>query len=172
MSTILAIDPGPVASAYVAMDTKTLCVLTKDIMANERLVCELRDPTGGAWLVMGQYDHLVCERIIPYGTAVAQVTFDACHWTGRLVEAAWPTPHTLIDRKAIMLHLLGRRNGTESQVNAALCDRYGVDMRGAKGTKKHPGPLHGFRTHLWAALAVAVTFAETRADLLHEVCGR
>ena len=36
-----------------------------------------------------------------------------------------------------------------------------VDLFGGKeaavGTKKAPGPLHGVKSHLWSALALAVT---------------
>jgi hypothetical protein len=31
-----------------------------------------------------------------------------------------------------------------------------IDRLGPQGTKKNPGPTYGMRSHLWAALAVAV----------------
>lgn len=46
-------------------------------------------------------------------------------------------------------------SGNDSQVNAAL-----LDIVGPKGTKRKQGPTYGVKTHLWAALGVAVTVAD------------
>jgi len=46
-----------------------------------------------------------------------------------------------------------------------LIDRYGGvgGKRAAIGLKASPGPLHGVSKDVWAALAVAVTYADQRA---------
>jgi len=37
-----------------------------------------------------------------------------------------------------------------------------IDKLGPVGTKKSPGPLWGVKSHIWSALAVAVTALETK----------
>lgn len=173
---ILAIDPGPVQSAWVILDTETLAVVHKAIEDNKSALSMVRMTAqnhrnhricaalGRAPRAPGPvFGHIAIERIIPYATAVGQETFDTAWWSGRLAEAAHPIPHTMLSRKEVSLHLTGFRNAKEPQINAAVCDVYGVTMRTCKGTKKHPGPLYGIKTHMWAALAVAVTWAEQYA---------
>ena len=44
----------------------------------------------------------------------------------------------------------------DSNIRQALLDLYGGDKRKAIGIKAEPGPLYGIKSHMWAALGVAV----------------
>ena len=57
-------------------------------------------------------------------------------------------------------HLCHSAKANDSNIRQALIDRWGGDQV-AIGRKKAPGPLYGFSGDMWAALAVAVTAAET-----------
>jgi len=48
----------------------------------------------------------------------------------------------------------------DANIRQALIDRYGPGKDKAIGQKKTPGPLYGFKSHEWAALAVAVTWMD------------
>ena len=77
-------------------------------------------------------------------------------WTGRFVEAAKPLPVYLLRRRMVKIHLCGSSRATDANVRAALVDRFG-GKDAAIGRKATPGPLYGITSHLWAALAAAVT---------------
>ena len=50
----------------------------------------------------------------------------------------------------------------DANVRAALIDRFGPSKRKAIGLKATPGPLYGVHSHMWSALAVAVTYGDRR----------
>lgn len=165
MSKIIAIDPGPEESAAVEFDIVT------------RMPCEIQfadNYTIRQWLASTDartHSILVVEYTPPYtlttgsGRAFtpAEVVKTAIE-VGRFVQAFenFDDRHELVSRLDVKKHLLGRTNGNDAMVNAVLYERYGGSRTAAKGTKKSPGPLHGFSGHLYAALAVAVTWAEKR----------
>ena len=93
---------------------------------------------------------------MPVGAEV----FETVRWSGRFEEALHPTPVVQLTRKTIVVHLCGSARAKDPNVRRVLMDRFGGDA--AKGTKARPGPLYGIHADLWAALAVAVTYAETR----------
>lgn len=99
----------------------------------------------------------------------------------------------ILYRPAIKAHLCGSAKAKDGNVRQALIDRFGGDSIALKGKKcpaKHqdkgwlpdnpphfgckkcdgsgwlrkPGPLAGITSHMWAALAVAVTWAETQKE--------
>jgi hypothetical protein len=78
-------------------------------------------------------------------------------WEGRF-QQAWGCPDEvmLIARQQVKKFLGLPGSANDKAVNAALRLRLGE-----KGTKKQPGPTFGVSTHAWAALAVAVTAANT-----------
>ena len=43
-------------------------------------------------------------------------------------------------------------------------DKFGGSKETAIGKKANPGPLYGVKKDIWAALAVAVTWAETNGE--------
>jgi hypothetical protein len=148
---ILAIDPGPTQSAWVVYrDGKPLDFA---IVANDVLLERLR--------ITG-YEAVVIEKVESYGMAVGRDVFETVFWSGRFAEAAEPLPVDRIGRKAVKLHLCGNTRAKDSNIRQALIDRYGGvgGKRAAIGLKASPGPLYGVSKDVWAALAVAVTYAD------------
>lgn len=150
--TILAIDPGETESACVGYDPGTGELVHAWIMENVKLARLLRD---------GAKACLVIEDMDSYGMPIGKSTMTTLQWIGRFQEA-WPGWCRLITRRTIKLHMCNSVRAKDSNVRQALIDRFGGSREKAIGTKKNPGPLYGIKTHLWAALAVAVTAAEQR----------
>jgi len=63
------------------------------------------------------------------------------------------------------MHLCKNNRAKDANIRQALLDRFPATGGGKApqiGTKKQPGPLYGVTSHLWSALAVAVTWADTQ----------
>lgn len=147
---IVAIDPGTEQSAYIAWHGGRFGVPPYvdrlGIVPNAQLVKILRawyDPSGAPMLII--------EKVESFGMAVGWETFETVFWSGRFAQA-WGAPFDRIGRREIKLHLCGSARAKDANIRQALIDRFGPP-----GTKKKPGTLYGVKTHLWAALAVAVT---------------
>ena len=99
-----------------------------------------------------------------YGMPVGREVFRTVLWTGRIVEhyKAAGVPVYLVTRRQVKLHLCNSARAKDANVRQAILDRF-AGIGGGKcpqvGTKSHPGPLYGVKSHLWAALGVALTFA-------------
>ena len=156
MTTILAIDPGTVQSAWIIFSGGR--AERFGIQANVELLADLRSETRWGRPLA---DVAVIEKIESFGMTVGAEVFETVHWSGRFTEALWPTPVVQLPRRAVKLHLCGSARAKDPNIRQALLDRFGG--KAATGTKRSPGPLHGIHGDLWAALAVAVTFAETGA---------
>lgn len=153
---ILGIDPGNTHSAWVVYDTEAGRPEAKGYDHNSELVLRLEAGDIRA-------DMLVIEMIACYGMPVGREVFETCTWIGRFEWAArrsYGITHRLY-RTEIKTHLCGTPRAKDPNVAQALKDRFGGSS--CKGTKKAPGPLYGFAGDMWAALAVAVTWAETKA---------
>ena len=148
--TILAIDPGTVRSAWVEYDPSWCRVSDFGIDPNQIMRVIVADWTGDGPVVI--------EKIESYGMAVGAEIFETVFWTGRFAEAAFPRPVFRLPRRDVKLHLCGDTRAKDPNIRQALLDRFGG--KSATGTKKAPGPLYGIHADLWAALAVAVTYAD------------
>ena len=153
MTAILAIDPGPVRSAWVLYDPVEQRPVDFAIDDNADLAAILR--------LNPDCSPVVIERIASYGMPVGAEVFETVFWSGRFAEAAGPAAVYRIPRKAIVTHLCGSARAKDSNVRAALLDRFGP-----QGTKKAPGVLYGVHKDVWAALALAVPWADTEGDQL------
>ena len=144
-TTVLAIDPGPIESAYVFWDGERIGergkVKNKDLLGKINVV-----------YIFGKPTEFCIEMIASYGMAVGAEVFETCVWIGRFMEATNGLAHRL-KRKEIAMHLCDSPRANDSNIRAALIDRLG-----APGTKKAPGPTYGVSGDVWAALAVAVTW--------------
>lgn len=157
---LLAIDPGPMQSAGVLYDLEAARPIKWAKAPNEEILAALDGTTA---------DLLAVEMVACYGMAVGAEVFDTCRWVGRFVErwlSGWrrdigPDP-LLVYRREVKLHLCGSARAKDSNIRAALIDRFGPGRELAVGRKATPGPLHGIKADCWAALAVAITAAETR----------
>lgn len=144
---IVAVDPGPEQSAILSFDGES--VTDALILPNAELVGELARSDAG---------YLAVEMIASYGMPVGADVFETCVWIGRFLEA-WGHDGSAsrVYRKEVKLHLCGSLRAKDSNIRQALIDRFGPGKERAVGNKACPGPLYGIKSHLWAALAVAVT---------------
>lgn len=156
---LLAIDPGPVESAWLLYDVATGRPWKWAKEKNEHLVY-LFDG-------LALSDEFAIERVASYGMSVGQEVFDTCEWAGRFIQR-WiglhePLPHQpmRIFRREVKLHLCADSRAKDANIRQALIDRYGGKEK-AIGRKASPGPLWGIHGDCWSALAIAVTCAETR----------
>ena len=146
---ILALDPGTTQTAYVCWDGAR--VVECGIVANDELLAMLRS--------VGRYDGVqtvAVEMIASYGMPVGREVFETCVWIGRFVENV-KVPWRLVYRMDAKLHLCHVPRAKDGNIRQALLDRFGP-----VGTKKSPGPLYGVKSHIWAALAVAVFATESK----------
>src|SRR5690606_4735562 len=84
--------------------------------------------------------------------------------TGRFIQAC-QAPSTKVYRKDVKLHLCGSPRAKDANIRQSLLDRFGPGKEKAVGTKQNPGPLYGVKSHMWAALAVAVYWWDAEEDL-------
>lgn len=152
---ILAVDPGTTQTAWVVYDSRAGVVEGRWTGQNDEVLETFRATRPG-WI-----DVAVIEKVESYGMAVGAEVFETVRWAGRFEEALHPTPVGLLPRRAVKLHLCGSARANDANIRAALLDRFG-GRTAAVGRKAEPGPLYGIHGDLWAALAVAVTWAETR----------
>lgn len=159
---VLAIDPGNVQSAYVIMDDETREIFDKAIVPNQELL----------EILQTQYvaNRCVIEMVASYGMPVGADIFETVYWIGRFAER-WNSNQTVkypadrLFRKDVKMHICGNMRAKDGNIRQALIDQWPAEGQGAIpqiGTKKAPGPLYGFSKDKWAALAVAVTYMETR----------
>ena len=141
MKRILALDPGTTHTAYVVFDGRT--VHAKGWLKNEDLLALLKSGD------LMPYDEAAVEMVACYGMPVGRETFETCVWIGRFIERV-KTDYIYVYRKDVKLHLCGSMRAKDANIRQALLDKHGE-----VGTAKKPGPLYGFKSHLWAALAVA-----------------
>ena len=151
MTILLALDPGNTESAWLLYDTATGRPTSWAKEPNPFVLTRLDTITA---------DELVIEMVASYGMAVGAEVFDTCVWIGRFLERWDPTPHRLIYRPDVKLHLTQTRRAKDANIRQALIDRYGPGKALAVGLKATPGPLYGLTGDCWSALAVAVTAAD------------
>ena len=161
---IVAIDPGPTVSGVVFYDhDKQRVVTARSDLENVIVLTMLTTPYPFA-----STSELVIEQVVSYGKPVGVEVFETVFWTGRFAQA-WdtlrPRPCVRIPRRDVCRHLCNSSRGVgDPEVRQALIDRFGPGRDVAIGRKAAPGPLYEVRKHAWAALAVAVTHADTRVD--------
>lgn len=157
MSGILAIDPGYEQSAYLLFDADR--IVDHGILPNFLMLAQIGDLLQSR----GPNATTVLEQIESFGMAVGREVFETVFWTGRFYQKAqFYAPCNRMPRKTVKVHLCESSRATDSNIRVALIDRFGGTER-AIGKKKTPGPLYGIKSHEWAALAIAVTYADQQA---------
>lgn len=163
-SPILAIDPGPEMSASALLIDGVLedfSYLANEAMLDvlENVACRYHRPT------------LVIEQVKAMGMSVGAEVFETVFWSGRFAQywqvsagTGGPLKWDRIGRMDVKMHLCNSSRAKDKNVRQALVDRFsnGRGEKAAKGTKKEPGPLYGVSGDVWAALAVAVTYWDTK----------
>jgi len=188
---ILAIDPGTEQSASLLYNTESQAVISPRFEANSLLLYQFRTGTPqdvvcemvqhyGSGLAVGKETFETVRWIGRFQEAV---------------EVRGGTFEVLY-RPAIKAHLCGSAKAKDQNVRQALIDRFGGDSVALKGQRcpsschkygkdkeqrcensnckkcdgsgwlRKPGPLAGITSHMWAALAVAVTWAESQKEEL------
>lgn len=149
---ILAIDPGPIESAYLVLENGNPLEFGKQ--PNDWIMEFLEEDH--------VEQHLAVEMIASYGMPVGREVFETCVWIGRFIQA-WGGSHTLVYRRDVKLYLCNSARAKDGNVRAALIDKYGGKDK-AIGKKATPGPLYGVSADVWSALAVAVTYSAGAAS--------
>ena len=140
---IIAIDPGTKESAWVQWDGKN--ILSMGIMFNMELIMEL---------YQFKPSNMVIEQVRCYGMTIGASTLDTVFWSGRFCEA-WPGDWSLMPRMDVKMHLCHDSRAKDKNIRQALIDRFEPDLKPRQRPKT---VLKGVGTHLWAAMALAVTW--------------
>lgn len=160
MRRVLALDPGSFETGWVVYewDSDLEHIVDCGTTPNDELLEALH--LLDAWPELA--DDVVVEWTAPRGMPASAQLFETLFWAGRLAEAIRPRQVARVERDKVKENLLGRRNGKDSALNAAIWDRFGgIGGRGAAvGRKAAPGPLYGVTGDAMAALAVAITYAD------------
>lgn len=160
---LLGIDPGTTESAWLLLDGMSRPV-DFGVADNAALLAVIAG--SGA-------DTLAIEMVASYGMPVGREVFETCVWSGRFVQRwldsnnGWKSSDGVparaaasvrrVYRRDVKLHLCGSSKAKDANIRQALIDLYGPGKDAAIGRKASPGPLYGISSHVWAALAVAVT---------------
>ena len=166
---IVAVDPGSESSGVVLYDP--VCsepVVYAAKVENDHLLAWLHakaipyDVAG--WHHLTGFHVFVVEFPHARGMPASNDLFRTVWWVGRFAEA-WGNheAYVEIDRKDVKIAMCGVGNAKDSNIRAALIDRFGGKDR-AIGCKRAPGPLYGVKADAWSALALAVTYAERGAS--------
>jgi hypothetical protein len=190
-SVVLAIDPGPELSAWVLYRTGepgTVADSGKDANANVLERLHLTTPNGFAAndLVIEQ----IAAMGMAVGAETFETVFWSGRfveaWQDGRVAGRWHR----VKRHQVKTHLCGNQRAKDPNIRQALIDRWGGEERAITGRKCHVckgrgkvglgkgrancvmcsgvgmtipvGPLRRISGDAWAALAVAVTWTETR----------
>ena len=155
---LLAIDPGNEMSAYCIYDTLANEPTGKRKITNAEML-EVIDAYGDIPMAI--------EMIACYGMAVGKTVFETCVWIGRFIQAHGEN-YEYVYRREVKMFLCNSMIAKDSNVRQAIIDRFPA-IGGGKtpqiGTKAQPGPLYGFAADMWAALGVALTYAEKQKRL-------
>lgn len=95
---------------------------------------------------------------MPVGAEVFETVF----WSGRFAQA-WGLNFHRIKRHEVKMHLCHNMRAKDGNIRQAL-----IDKLGPQGVKKSPGPTYGISGDCWSALAVAVTFVESKSSVSAE----
>lgn len=159
---LFAIDPGSSVSGWVLLRPETRILLDAGVDDNREVL---------AWLhgkeVRGKtFQQAVYERVVPMGFSVGATIFDTVWWTGAFCEAFNGTDCESVpwvSRNQVKVAMCGQcTKVNDAAIRKRLLWLYSEDGRLSErevvGTRKHPGPLHGVKSHAWSALAVAHTY--------------
>lgn len=152
--TVLGVDPGTEESGYALYDPENNTVEYAGIADNRELES----------LIPSEFaaDRYACEWVESFGMPVGKEIFETVHFIGRLSTR---TLFYRVTRKEVKLHLCNSARAKDKNIRQAILDRFEPTGGGKTpqiGTKSKPGPLYGMSSHKWSALAVAITFAETK----------
>lgn len=154
---ILGIDPANEYSAFVVVENDLSAVVDKGKIHNKELQEKI-----SSWKAENYpIDYVAIEGIQSFGMPVGQTTFETCYFIGRLLEQfeAFDIEPTLIYRSEEKMTLCRSMKATDATIRQALVDRFAPNTPNkGKGYKSNPGLFYGFKSDIWQAYAVAVTY--------------
>ena len=156
MKQVIAIDPGTDQTAIVIYQSGK--ILDAAIKPNDELTHELENKYYCS-------STLAIEMVACYVMPVGREVFETCVWIGRFTQAYGASKVEYVYRRDVKLHLCNSARAKDANIRQALLDKFpgtGGGKTPQVGTKKQPGPLFGIKSHLWAALSVAVYFNEVK----------
>jgi len=157
---IIGVDPGPTSSGQVVVDGAIF----------PPIVLESNDEIEEKDLLITKYKAkiVVSEWIVSYSSAIGFSVLDTARLVGRIEERAGVKGMEFhkLTRPQVGLELTGKSTPKKAQVNEAIRELYremkpdslGGGKNAVVGTKKHPGPLYGIKSHAWDALAVVIAW--------------
>ena len=152
---ILAIDPGTTESGVVIWDGTHIDAFGK--IDNEEMFL---------WLEPGKHDVAVIEQVKSYGMSVGQSVFDTVFWAGKFYDRLTHThgiPTEMMPRMDVKMHLCHSPRAKDTNIKQALIDRFAPNTPNhGKGKKASPGFFYGFKSDIWAAMALAVTYYDKK----------
>jgi hypothetical protein len=152
---ILAIDPGTTESAYLLYYPERQTILMPTIAPNAEVKLWLSNQHDVC-------DVAVCEWIECNGMPVGKEVFETVYWIGKFSEHV-TSEFIRMPRRQVKMALCQSMRAKDANIRQALLDRFPATGGGSTpqvGTKAKPGPLYGISSHLWSALAIAVTYAQ------------
>ena len=166
---VIAIDPGPVQSAFVAWDGRE--IIDKGIYDNWLLLRYLDDNNIDKNFNFYP-NYWVIEKITSCGMPVGEDVFETVFWIGVFCKTIgsleidnkrfWYCKR--IPRIDVKMNLCHNSRAKDTNIVTALTDRFDPLReygKYGKGTKKNPGPLFGLHDDEWQALALAITYYDT-----------
>ena len=151
---ILGIDPGPVLSAYLVMESSTYEIVDKGKIDNDKLIGIVKT---------GYFDMLAIEGMQFYGmkNGVGKTTFDTAYYIGRLMQIAdeLGSKTKMVYRSEVKMHHCHTMKAKDTNIRQALIDRFGEP-----GTKKKQGKTYGISKDMWSALGIATFVVDTMGE--------
>ena len=152
---LIGIDPAPVNTSYVKLNTETMDILDFGKINNEDFIKYLENE---------DYDIVSLEVIVPMGVQGASIV-ETAEMVGIYTYIIKQRMKRLkrVTRFETKKHYKVMRNtkttrypSADSQIRSNLIDRFGV-----VGTKKNKGYFYGFKEDIWQAMGVAVYCIDT-----------
>jgi hypothetical protein len=155
--TILGIDPGTTETGWAKYNLSDHAVIDCGVTGNAGFERMLR-------LNDIRANYYACEWVESFGMPVGKEIFETVHFIGRISTLV---PIWRVTRKEVKLNLCNSARAKDKNIRQAIIDRFeptGGGKLPQVGTKNKPGPLYGVTSHKVSALAVAITFAETKLN--------
>lgn len=147
---LMSIDPGNIESAFCLIDEKTYQPIDFNKLKNNDIL---------SIISTSLIDEIAIEMVASYGMPVGESVFETCLWIGRFIQKAIDKEIriTKIYRKDIKINLCKSMRAKDSNVRQALIDRFGI-----VGKKENKGFFYGFKSDIWSAYAVGITYLDER----------
>ena len=158
---VIGVDPGNIHSAISVYDGEWIVFCQKipnktdndvewdffDTLKHRYILAHKPMSEGGL------VEKVFIETIQSYGMPVGQEVFETCFYIGRLqlLLEQNDIPYEMVKRSEIKLHHCGTTRAKDTNIKAALVERFGD-----KGTKSAPGFFYGVTGDGWSACAIAI----------------